>query len=295
MKKILSAVKGNRRYWLLGFALTLLMAAAMLFGMLDVYRKLGYALLAVPVLVLIFKRRWWVITTAELLGMAAFLGTFSPLGYKFMAAVAVFLVLLITVLRFGGRRLRRTVVTVTLILCVILGVIETPIIKNARTDAEQGRAYLIVLGAAVYGTSPSVSLENRLISAYEYLIAYPECKAVLSGGKGAGEDITEAQCMYVWLTEHGIDPERLLLEPDSSDTYENLRNAKAVIEKDGGNISSVAVVSNTYHLYRAKLIASSLGMNCVGVAGIPGTAVYMCGMFLREAVAVTAYKLFGII
>ena len=295
MKKLLSAVVGNKRYWLVGFLLTLLMAAGMLFGMLDPYKKLGYALLAGPVLVFIFKRRWWAITAAELIGMALFLCTFSPLGYKFMAAAAAFLAAFITVLRFGGRRLRRTVIALTLLLCIVLGVIERPIVKNARTDEDPGRDYLIVLGAAVYGRKPSVSLENRLISAYEYLITYPGSKAVLSGGKGAGEDISEAECMYVWLTERGIDPSRLLLEPDSSDTYENLVNAKAVIEKDGGDTSSVAIVSNTYHLYRAKLLASSLGMDCAGVAGIPGTAVYMCGMFLREAVAVTAYKLFGVI
>ena len=295
MKKILSAITGSRRHWLLGFAITLLLAAAMLFGMLDHYKKLGYALLIVPVLVLVFKRRWWLITTAELFGMAAFLLTFSPLGYKYMAAVACFLAVLITVLRFGGRRLKRVCLLLTLIMCLALGVIEAPIVKNARTDEEPGRDYLIVLGAAVYGRTPSLSLENRLRSAYDYLIAYPQSKAVLSGGKGAGEDIAEAECMYLWLTERGIAPERLILEKDSHDTYENLTKSGALIEKDGGNISSVAVVSNTYHLYRAKLIASSLGMTCAGVAGIPGTAVYMCGMFLREAVAVTAFRLFGII
>lgn len=295
MKKILSAITGSRRHWLLGFAITLLLAAAMLFGMLDHYKKLGYALLIVPVLVLVFKRRWWLITTAELLGMAAFLLTFSPLGYKYMAAVACSLAVLITVLRFGGRRLKRVCLLLTLIMCLALGVIEAPIVKNARTDEDPGRDYLIVLGAAVYGRTPSLSLENRLRSAYDYLIAYPQSKAVLSGGKGAGEDIAEAECMYLWLTERGIAPERLILEKDSHDTYENLTKSGALIEKDGGNISSVAVVSNTYHLYRAKLIASSLGMTCAGVAGIPGTAVYMCGMFLREAVAVTAFRLFGII
>lgn len=285
----------KKRFWYIGFGLTLLMAAAMLFGMLSRYRTLGYMLLPVPLLVLICKRRWWLITAAELAGMSVFLFSFSPVGYKIMAAVTAFLAVFITVLRFGSKTFRRVAIALTLAAGMVLGVIEIPIIKNARTDPNPERDYLIVLGAAVYGQTPSLSLENRLKTAYAYLTAYPESKAVLSGGKGAGEDISEAECMYRYLTEKGIAPERLLMEPDSSDTYENLKNSAAVIQKDGGNLSSVAVVSNTYHLCRAKLIASSLGMHCAGVAGVPGTAVYMCGMFLREAAAVTAYRLFGII
>ena len=294
MKKVFSAVTGNRRNWPLGFIITLILAAAMLFGMADHYRKLGFAMLLVPAAVLIFKRRWWLITAAELIAMSAFLLTFSPLGYRYVAAVTAFLAAFITVIRFAGRRLKRVCVAITLLFCVILALIEAPIVKNARTDEDPRRDYLIVLGASVYGRKPSLSLENRLKSALVYLKAYPGSKAVLSGGQGAGEDISEAECMFEWLTAKGIEPARLLLEPDSSDTEENIANAKTVIIKDGGDISSVAIVSNTYHLYRAKLFASSLGMSCKGVAGIPGEAVYMCGMFLREAVAVTVYKLFGI-
>lgn len=295
MRKRFCLITGKKKGWQLGFLLTLLPAAGMLFGMVERYRTLGYELLIFPALVLLFKKRWWLFTAGEMAGMTLFLLGFSPIGYKFMAAVAFFLAVFVTVLRFGRKKLRKTVVALTLIMCLVLGAIEAPIVKNARTDADPGRDYLIVLGAAVYGKTPSVSLENRLKSALNYLNEYPKSKAVLSGGQGSGEDISEAECMYRWLTGNGIAAERLLPEPESNDTYENLVNSKAVIEKDGGDVSSVAVVSNTYHLYRAKLLASSLGMRCAGVAGIPGKAVYMCGMFLREAVAVTAYRLFGII
>ena len=296
MEEFLKKIKtGDDRHWLLGAAMTLLTAAAILFGMLPYYRPLGLALLLPAAAVYVFRKHWWEITCAELLAMTAFYCTFSPLGYKFIAAVTLFLAALVTVVRFAGKRFRRVFFIVTLALCLILTAIEIPIVKNARTDKDPGRDYLIVLGAAVYGRTPSVSLENRLKAALEYLNTYPESKAVLSGGKGAGEDISEAECMYLWLTERGIDPERLIPEPDSSDTYENLTNAAALIRADGGDLSSVAVLSNTYHLCRAKLLASSLGMRAAGVAGAPGMKVYMCGMFLREAVAVTAYRLFEMI
>ena len=57
----------------------------------------------------------------------------------------------------------------------------------------------------------------------EYLEENPETKAVLSGGKGTGEDITEAEAMYRYLEKKGISPERLLKEEHSTNTSENLK------------------------------------------------------------------------
>ena len=57
----------------------------------------------------------------------------------------------------------------------------------------------------------------------------PETKAVLSGGKGDGESITEAQAMCNYLVEHGIDRERLILEEKSTSTTENLKFSLGMI------------------------------------------------------------------
>ena len=64
---------------------------------------------------------------------------------------------------------------------------------------------VIVLGAGVNGTEPSLSLRTRLDAALEYLEYWPDIPAVLTGGTGYGEEISEAQCMYDYLTEHGVD------------------------------------------------------------------------------------------
>lgn len=65
---------------------------------------------------------------------------------------------------------------------------------------------VIVLGAGVNGTEPSLSLRTRLDAALDYLERWPEIPVVLTGGQGYGEEITEAACMYAYLTEHGVDP-----------------------------------------------------------------------------------------
>ena len=82
--------------------------------------------------------------------------------------------------------------------------------------------YIIVLGAHVNGTKLTLALLERVRRALLYLEENPGTKAVLSGGRGDGEQISEAEAMYRYLTEHGIAPERLIKEERSTNTKENL-------------------------------------------------------------------------
>ena len=75
--------------------------------------------------------------------------------------------------------------------------------------------YIIVLGAHVDGTRMTLALLERARRALLYLEENPGTKAVLSGGKGDGENISEAEAMYRYLTGHGIDGDRLIREEES--------------------------------------------------------------------------------
>lgn len=78
--------------------------------------------------------------------------------------------------------------------------------------------YIIVLGAHVDGTRMTLALLERARRALLYLEENPGTKAVLSGGKGDGENISEAEAMYRYLTCHGIDGDRLIREEESTST-----------------------------------------------------------------------------
>ena len=80
--------------------------------------------------------------------------------------------------------------------------------------------YIIVLGAHVDGTRMTLALLERARRALLYLEENPGTKAVLSGGKGDGENISEAEAMYRYLTGHGIDGDRLIREEESTSTKE---------------------------------------------------------------------------
>ena len=99
------------------------------------------------------------------------------------------------------------------------------------------------------GTKLSNSLRLRVERAGEYLEENPEACAVLSGGKGTGEDITEAEAMYRYLVKKGVSPDRLLKEEHSTNTSENLKFSLKIIdtEEDGkGKEASIGVVTNKF-------------------------------------------------
>ena len=125
---------------------------------------------------------------------------------------------------------------------------------------------LIVLGAGVNGTTPSLTLRTRLEAAAEYLREHPEIPVVLSGGQGPGEDITEAQAMFTALTASGISPERLILEEQSTSTEENLMFSQRLLEELGVSANDpIGLVTNDFHQFRAQLIAGQEGMTVFGI------------------------------
>ena len=130
--------------------------------------------------------------------------------------------------------------------------------RYANYKADEAQT-VIVLGCKVNGSRPSLYLYNRCAAAAEYLQENPDAVAILSGGQGADEDISEAQCMLETLTEMGVDESRLILEDKSTNTRENLEFSKAIIDERGLS-SEVLIVTNEFHEYRAKLLCEKIGL-----------------------------------
>lgn len=139
---------------------------------------------------------------------------------------------------------------------------------------------VIVLGCKVNPNGPSLSLLKRLEAACDYLSENTDAPCILSGGQGADEHISEAQAMYDWLTEKGIEKERLYIEDKSTSTEENLSFSKEIIEKQ--NLpSAITLITNNFHQYRAQKIAERFYSEVYGVSG--DTPLYLLPMYyLRE-------------
>ena len=240
------------------------------------------------------KRTAFFITEGVLLTAAAFyrfvLLVYTTLSFCCLFAALVvllyFLLDWLSVQRPKPAKILRTLLTVAL-TCgfTLFAVAETTVVHAARTDPDPEAPYCIVLGAKVNGETPTLSLTERVTAAKDYLEKYPEAKAVLSGGQGSGERISEAECMRRWLVQNGIDGSRLLLEDGSHTTQQNIANSLAVIAADGGSANGkTAIVSSEYHLCRAKRIARKNGCpNAAGVAARTGWPVLRLNYFIREA------------
>lgn len=161
-----------------------------------------------------------------------------------------------------------------IVACLIatLVVIESGLMIAAASRTPDENVTLVVLGCRVYGERPSLSMVERLDAAYDFLVKNKQAKCILSGGKGTGENISEAECMYRYLVEKGIDKERLYKEEKSTDTRENLLFSKGLIEEEGLD-AEIAIATSEYHVYRAGLIAKDLGLEYTSVPG--KTAIWL--------------------
>ena len=231
---------------------------------------------------------------AAILLLAALVFRFALRGYSYIAYTLTFIAALILLHQFLPVLLWRILVVLVCIGFVYFCIVEVPIIKNARTDENAERPYLVVLGAAVHGDDASLSLVHRLRGVLDYMEQYPDCVAIVSGGQGKGENMTEAKCMYDWLTAHGIEGSRIIMEDRATSTAENLAFSFDIIrslgvEPDG----NTAILSSPYHLFRAKSMARSMGVEAAGVAGHWDYPILTINYFIREAFGVTHMWAFG--
>ena len=168
---------------------------------------------------------------------------------------------------------------------IYVGILQVKIIQYSHVKAPKNADYLIVLGARVKGKEPSKVLACRIDAAAKYLKENTDTLVIASGGKGPGEDITEAEAIKRELVSQGINKSRILLEEHSTDTYENIEFSKEFIPP---NAEQGLVVTNTFHLYRALSIAKYQGLRVEGLsAETPWSAVIKS--YSREYLAITKF------
>lgn len=178
------------------------------------------------------------------------------------------------------------------LLIVVLAfflIVEGMIISGGIREPEANADYVIVLGAQVRGETPSKILYRRIMAAYEYLTQNPESIAIVSGGQGEDELISEAECMRRVLVEKGIDENRIIKEEESGNTDENIKNSLEIAGKD----SRIVIVTCNFHIYRAVAITKKQGAKNVSGQASVSDVLLMPNYYVREFFAVVKYKIAG--
>lgn len=192
--------------------------------------------------------------------------------------------------------MKKIVLRIFIILIIIgltsFAVIEGLILIAGNKSATNKVDYVIILGARLYGSVPSPALLERLKVAKDYLTENDHIKVVVSGGQGEDEYIPEAEAMSKYLINIGIKESKIIIEDKSTSTFENLQfSLDTIREFDDKEDLDVLIVTNKYHIFRAKFLAKRLGMNPYGLpAKIPPTIIIQS--YIREYFAVVKSFIF---
>lgn len=123
---------------------------------------------------------------------------------------------------------------------------------------------LLLFGKRLVHGRPDADYDARITRLHALVAADPSRRVLLLGGAADG-GTTEAAAAFARLAElrlpAGVEP---LCEDASTDTLENLRNARALLGDAARE--PVALVTSRYHLARCVLLARALGFDADPVA-----------------------------
>ena len=151
--------------------------------------------------------------------------------------------------------------------------------------------FVIVLGAGLIGgkkVTPLLAKRiDRAIQFYreqsEKTLSPPQL--LMSGGQGPDEKIPESQAMREYALEQGIPDEDIIMEAQSTNTLENMKFSKEIMEREKPSGYHAIFTSNNYHIFRAGMYAEDVGLKIDGI-GSKTARYYLPNAFLREFIAV---------
>ena len=181
----------------------------------------------------------------------------------------------------------RVLIALVLAGAVAFSALLGAVLWGSRDQIQGEPQVMIVLGCKVEEQGPSVLLRDRLEEALDYWEEHPGLTIVVSGGQGPNEPTTEARAMADYLMEGGVAEDQILLEGDSHNTAQNLRLSMAVLEKAEADLSGgVILVSNGFHLTRARMLAERFGLEKVSTLAAPTSHLLSrIHMYIREPIA----------
>ncbi|GGF27190.1 hypothetical protein GCM10011611_36580 [Aliidongia dinghuensis] len=125
---------------------------------------------------------------------------------------------------------------------------------------------IILLGG---GEAPKLSRDRdqpilltrsgKYFAAIDLLRRFPDARLIVAAGSGAWdpEGTHETDVAAALFAEAGVDPHRLIFETQSRDTWENFRNAKAIVAPKPGE--HWVLLTGAMHMPRAVSIAQQVG------------------------------------
>ena len=171
--------------------------------------------------------------------------------------------------------------------CMLIGAIIAGALA-ARYKPEKDKDFLIILGCGIRkdGT-PTPLLKGRVDRALAFYRKQKEETGkelifVPSGGQGPNEVISESLSMKNYLLEQGIPESQIIMEDQSTSTFENMKFSKEKIWEVNPN-GKIAFATTNYHVFRGGLYGRRVKMKAQGM-GAPTKWYFWPNASVREFV-----------
>lgn len=157
-----------------------------------------------------------------------------------------------------GKKVLKIIGFALLVLTLYLGFIAVRIWNYGNVDEREQADAIIVLGAAAWHNNPSpVFLERIRHGIWLYENGYADY-IIFTGGHGDGAKYSESYVAMNYAIAAGVPIESILIEEYSRTTEDNFSYAMHLIEDH--NISTVIIVSDPLHMYRAMRTIRDTGL-----------------------------------
>ena len=179
----------------------------------------------------------------------------------------------------------------TYLECLLVGTILI-VVKAGKHMPQMNKDYLLILGCQIRkdGTLPPL-LKGRADRAVEFAKLQRQRTGkplvyVPSGGQGTDECCSEAEAIHNYLISIGIKENEIVVENQSTTTYENFANSLSIIYPNRAQKSpKIAFSTTNYHVFRSGVIASSMGITVEGI-GSKTKWYFWINAMIREYIAI---------
>ena len=178
------------------------------------------------------------------------------------------------------------VILMILAIAIVLGInffviltSKSNIVSHEDAKKLENVDCILVLGAGIWGNSPSPMLEDRLLEGIALYEEGASPKIIMSGDHGR-EEYDEVNVMKNFAIQKGINSEDIFMDHAGFSTYDSIYRAKEIFE-----VKKMIIVTQEYHLYRALYVAKSLGIEAYGVASNPREYAGQVFREIREILA----------
>lgn len=236
---------------------------------------------------------------AEVVLAGAFLAAFPYFNSGNIAALVFLALIFLATLKWdklapfiAAHKIFTTAAAAVICAGMIFAAVLSAKMYRQLTNEPEEPKLLVVLGCKVRGETPSKMLRLRCDRAASEMAEHPDLVCVVSGGKGHGENISEAEAMKRYIVGKGIDPDRIIKEDRSTSTAENIKFSFELTDALGLG-RDITIVTDGYHQYRASLIAKKNGADKVTAYSADTERRFVPSYWVREWLGIVHFYLLG--